>query len=128
MAICRANKYITKGLYRAAKLCTGALHFTSQTKLEQELSWESISHRADFLALTAFHKISTHQVRPLIIKCMPCLKPQNLGTRSQDIYYPFKYHGQIFAKSFFPHITSLYNKLESDIRNEYEVNNFEKKT
>ena len=28
--------------YRAAKLCTGALHFTSQTKLEDDLSWESI--------------------------------------------------------------------------------------
>ena len=29
--------------YRAAKLCTGALHFTSQTKLEDDLGWETIA-------------------------------------------------------------------------------------
>ena len=43
--------------YRAAKLCTGALKFTSQAKLEKELAWESISERADFLGLCIFHKI-----------------------------------------------------------------------
>ena len=26
--------------YRAAKLCTGALHFTNQVKLENDLAWE----------------------------------------------------------------------------------------
>ena len=28
--------------YRAAKLCTGALHYTNQTKLELDLGWETI--------------------------------------------------------------------------------------
>ena len=36
--------------YRAAKLCTGALHFTNQVKLENDLAWESIADRAKFLA------------------------------------------------------------------------------
>ena len=37
--------------YRAAKLCTGALHYTSQTKLEYDLGWEPIEARAEFLGL-----------------------------------------------------------------------------
>ena len=40
--------------YRAAKLCTGAMHFTSQSKLEQDLGWESISDRANFLGFCLF--------------------------------------------------------------------------
>ena len=59
--------------YRAAKLVTGALHFSSQVKLEQDLSWETISDRADFLSLCIFHKISLHETRPLIRSCMPKL-------------------------------------------------------
>ena len=35
--------------YRAAKICTGALHFSSQSKLEEDLSWETIDNRAKFL-------------------------------------------------------------------------------
>ena len=50
--------------YRAAKLCTGALHFTSQTKLENDLGWETISTRADFLGLSLFQKIHLHRTRP----------------------------------------------------------------
>ena len=43
--------------YRAAKLVTGALHFTSQDKLNTELGWESIKTRIDFLGLCLFQKI-----------------------------------------------------------------------
>ena len=34
--------------YRAAKLCTGTLHLTSQVSLENDLAWESVSGRALF--------------------------------------------------------------------------------
>ena len=37
--------------YRAAKLCTGALHWTSQSKIESELGWESLYERGKFLGL-----------------------------------------------------------------------------
>ena len=59
--------------YRAAKVVTGGLHFSSQDKLEQDLSWETISDRADFLSLCIFHKIALHETRPLIRSCMPQL-------------------------------------------------------
>ena len=109
--------------YRAAKLCTGALHFTSQIKLEQDLAWESLDSRADFLGLTAFHKMSLHKVRPLIRSCMPTLKVAARNTRSNEPYLPFKYFNQNYAKSFFPYITNLYNDLPLSLR-KHDVNDF----
>ena len=59
--------------YRAAKLCAGALHFTSQSKLEADLGWESISDRAKFLGICQFQKFHIRESRPLIYNCMPHL-------------------------------------------------------
>ena len=41
--------------YRAARLVTGALYLTSQAKLENDLSWEPLSKRVDFLSISIFH-------------------------------------------------------------------------
>ena len=106
--------------YRAAKLCTGALHFTSQIKLEQDLSWESVSDRAEFLGLTVFHKIRDFETRPLIKKCMPNLQIKARNTRSTGLYVEHKYQqyqNKTFMTSFFPHFTKIYNKLEPETRN-----------
>ena len=43
--------------YRAAKIVTGAYHFTSKEKLNLELGWETIQCRANMLGLNIFHKI-----------------------------------------------------------------------
>ena len=43
--------------YRAAKLVTGALKYTSKIKLFIELGWESLQTRYDCLGLGLFHKI-----------------------------------------------------------------------
>ena len=59
--------------YRAAKLVTGALHFSSKDKLNLELGWETIQCRADMLGLNIFHKIHLQETRPLIQKYMPKL-------------------------------------------------------
>ena len=73
--------------YRAAKLCTGALHLTSQASLEQDLAWETLADRSLFLGLSLFHKVHLNQTRPLIKKAMPL--PQKVGiTRSSN---SFKY-------------------------------------
>ena len=67
--------------YRAAKLCTGTLHLTSQASLEKDLAWESVGDRALFLGLSLFHKIHINQTRPLIKTAMP--KAKSVGiTRS----------------------------------------------
>ena len=43
--------------YRAAKLCTGALHLTNQSKLEADLGWETLETRANFLGICQFQKL-----------------------------------------------------------------------
>ena len=65
---------LTRVQYRAARLCSGALPFTSQVKLELDMCWESLADRADFLSLTVFHKFVLGLTRPLIKKCMPLPK------------------------------------------------------
>ena len=67
--------------YRAARLCTGALPYTSQIKLELDLAWPPLTQRADFLSLTVFHKISLNLTRPLIRKCMPSFKIKKITNK-----------------------------------------------
>ena len=97
--------------YRAARLVTGALPFTSQVKLEKDLAWPPLSERADFLSLTVFHKITLNLTRPLIKKCMPSIKYNTINTRSSVPYNPFPYKHEICSKTFLPHTTKLYDKL-----------------
>ena len=56
--------------YRAAKLVTGALHFTNREKLNIELGWESFQQRIEFLGLSLFHKIHLFKTHPLIRNCI----------------------------------------------------------
>ena len=56
--------------YRAAKLVTGALHFTSMEKLNIELGWETIKKRIEFLGLSSLHEINLRETRPLIRDCL----------------------------------------------------------
>ena len=106
--------------YRAAKLCTGALHFTNQSKLEDDLGWETISTRADFLGLSLFQKIHLHQTRPLILKCMPQINCARQN-RNTNVYQNFPALGSDFSKSFFPHFTKCFNKLEPKITAEHDL-------
>ena len=103
--------------YRAAKVVTGALHFTSKEKLNLELGWETIQCRADMLGLNIFHKIHLKETRPLIQKCMPKLDIERTNLlRSKGGYLPFINYGDKFWKSFFPHISRLWNTIGLDVQ------------
>ena len=103
--------------YRAAKVVSGALHFTSKEKLNSELGWESINERGDLLSLSIFQKIHLHDTRPLIRNCMPKLDLDNhYGIRSKGGYIPFPFKGDIFNLSFFPNTTKLWNSLPNNIQ------------
>ena len=110
--------------YRAAKLCSGALHFTNREKFNTELGWESIENRAKFLGLSLFHKIKLHETRPLSRKFMPQIDIKIQNTRYHTILKPFPPLGLQFSKSFFPHFTSLWNDLETNLQNEPDLNLF----
>ena len=109
--------------YRAAKLCTGALHFTSQEKLEANLGWESLSTRADFLGLCQFQKFHLHESRPLILNCMPEINFAR-NTRNKQFYRPFPALGEKFSKSFFPRFTKVFNNLDFNLQCEHDLPTF----
>ena len=98
--------------YRAAKLVTGALHFTSCDKLNIELGWETIQKRIDFLGLCLLHKIHLQETRPLVRNCMTKLDcEKKYLTRSKGGYLPHPNHGTYFLRSFFPYMSKLWNNL-----------------
>ena len=98
--------------YRAAKLVTGALHFTSKEKLNLELGWETIKTRIEFLGLSLFHKIHLHETRPLIRNCLSKLDfERKYVLRSKGGYLPYPNYGTKFINSFFPFISKLWNNL-----------------
>ena len=77
--------------YKCAKLTCGALHFTSQIKLNNELGLETIATRADFLSLNTFHKILVGRSRPLVRSCMPTPTPYSEhNTRHRKLFVPYK--------------------------------------
>jgi hypothetical protein len=103
--------------YRAAKIVTGAFHYTSREKLNIELGWETIQKRADILGLNVFHKIHLQETRPLIRKCMPKLDFERQHfLRSKGGYIPFKNYGSYFKTSFFPYISGLWNCLPKQVQ------------
>ena len=98
--------------YRAAKLVTGALHFTSMEKLNIELGWETIKKRTEFLGLSLFHKIHLHETRPLSRTCLSKLDfEKQFVSRSKGGYLPYQNFGTKFLNSFFPFFSKLWNNL-----------------
>ena len=96
--------------YRAAKLVTGALYFTSREKLNVELGWETIKKRIEFLSLTLFHKIHLRETRPLIKTCLTNLDyERNYLLRSKGGYLPYPNYGNAFLNSFSPFMSKKWN-------------------
>ena len=105
--------------YRAARICTGALMFTNQSRLEIDLSWETISERARFLGLSIFHKIHLNLTRPLIKTCMPVLNTYN--TRASGTYKKIPYKSKKYSDSFFPKFSQLWSVLPKSLREERDL-------
>ena len=100
--------------YSAAKLVTGALHHTSREKLNNELGWESIKTRIDFLGLSMFHKIHLQETRPLVRSCLTKLDFEKKHlTRSKGGYSPYPNYGVKYLSTFFPYISKLWNNLDT---------------
>jgi hypothetical protein len=85
--------------YRGAQIITGALPFTSQSKLESDLALETFDDRYKFLGLTIFHKIHLGLTRPLIQTCMPQINTNN--TRGAGCYILPRFTRISYKNSFF---------------------------
>ena len=103
--------------YRAAKIVTGAYHYTSRNKLNIELGWETIEKRSDILSLNMFQKIHLNETRPLIKNCMPKLDIQREHSlRSKGGYVPFKNYGSKFKNSFFPYTSGIWINIPKEVQ------------
>ena len=103
--------------YRAAKVVTGALNFTSKERLFVELGWETIADRTKFLCLCFFHKIHVHETRPLIRTCLTKLDwEKKYVLRSKGGYLPYPFFNQKFLNSFFPFISKQWNNLPNSTK------------
>ena len=113
--------------YSAAKLTTGALHFTNQNKLYNELGWESLLSRYKILGLSLFHKIHLHLTRPLIRNCLPEVSVNPHNTRSKSNYSHFTPMGVQFTKSFFPFFSRLWSSLDHVLKADQDLSLFKDK-
>ena len=95
--------------YRAAKIATGALHHSSKIKLNNDLGWESIKTRIDFLGLSLFHKINLGETRPLLTTFLP-QRNERIGRQLGD-YKKLPNYGVKFSNSFFPYFSQKWNTL-----------------
>ena len=103
--------------YRAARITTMAMKFTSKQKLYEDLGWECIDKRIEFLSLCLFHKIHIHETRPQIRKCMPPVNIYPNFTRSNKHYGNYPENSSDFTNSFFPKISAKWNNLPFETRN-----------
>ena len=106
--------------YRAAKVVSGALHYTSKEKLNIELGWETISNRYHILGLSLFRKIIHFDTRPLILTYKPDLSPPT-NTRQGPQYKPFPFLNVKMSNSFFPYFTKLWNSLDKSLKSEPDI-------
>ena len=118
---------LNRAQYRSATVVTGALHFSSRIKLDNDLGWESLSARYEFLGLSTFYKIAHNSVRPLIRTFLPQPIVKTYNTRSNDDYKNFPRPNEKFYKSFFPHFTRSWNNLAVDLRNTMNIDEFKEK-
>ena len=102
--------------YKAAKLTTGALHYTSAEKLNIELGWENIKTRANCLGLSIFHKIVTGATRPLIKTCLPEFLPVIDHNIRQRKIFKHILGNVSFLKPFFPYFSKKWENLPHTVR------------
>ena len=102
--------------YRAAKLVTGALHYTNGLKLNIELGWETLQTRFNCLGLGLFHKIHLGHTRPLVKMFMSEIQSQIYNTRVYIHYKQFPYKNKQFASSFYPYFTNKWNNSHKTLK------------
>ena len=100
--------------YRAAKIVTGALKFTSKENLQRELGWENTRKRIEFICLTQFRKIAHWETTPLIRDCLPPLLNQRYPTNRTFEHYPDK--KRVLEDSYFPFAIKRWDALPGSVR------------
>ena len=92
------------------------MHYTSREKVEAELGWQTMKHRADYLGLSLYHKIHFNNTRPLIKNSLPVINTRENDLRSKIVYVEFPFMGTKTEIVFFSYMTRLWNRLQKDVK------------
>ena len=102
--------------YNAVLAITGAIKGTSQQKIYNELSLESLCFKRWFRRLCALYKIKITQL-PSYLYELISKSNHNYNTRNFDHIDPYYCRTDILKYSFFPYTIVEWNKLDANFKN-----------
>ena len=109
--------------YNAALAITGAIKGTSQSKLCNELGFESLKFRCWFWKLCTFYKIKTTGAPEYLFDLIPETNHM-YNTHSSDNVTTFYSRIDVYKYSFFPCTILEWNKLDENIQQSETIKSF----
>ena len=116
------NEKIERIKYNAYLSITGAIKGTSQSKLYNELCFESLKFRRWFRKLCTFYKIRTTGVPEYLFDHIPETN-HIYNTRSSDVT-TFYSRTDVYKYFFFPYTILEWNKLDKNIQQSKTIKSF----
>jgi len=101
--------------YQAGVIVSGCWQHTSQSKLYEELGWESLAERRRFHRLTYYYKIQNNLTPPYLRSYMLSAAPSQSESTNR------------YCNTFFPYCYSEWENLDPEIRNSENINIFKSK-
>ena len=105
---------IESGQYNSSLVITGAIRGTSQEKLYQELSLESLKSRRWLRCMCYIYKLNKTQKQLYVFSLVP---PKLHSLRDPTTYSVMRYRNDYFKNSLIPYEVRELNKLSTEIRN-----------
>ena len=100
------------------------MKFTSRARLYDELGWENISKRIEFLSVYHFHKIHTKNTRSLIRECMPSKANTPHTSKRGELYDLPAIRDKHLDNTFFSVASHAWNRLPSILKVVTNINTF----
>ena len=115
--------------YEAARIVTGLTRSVSIDNLMSEIGWLSLSDRRQFQKLVTMYKIVNGTAPEYLCNLLPPLVTERTiyNLRNAENISIMNRRTEIFAKSFIPSGSLLWNNLPLSIRSETSVNSFKLK-
>lgn len=115
--------------YEAARIVTGLTRSVSIENLMSEIGWLSLYDRRQFQKLVTMYKIVNGIAPEYLCNLLPPLVTERTvyNLRNADNISTMNRRTEIFAKSFIPSGSLLWNNLPLQIRSETSINSFKLK-
>ena len=114
----------------AARIVTGAFAGTANTKLYEELGWQTLAKRRENAKLIIMYKIENNLVPNSLRSAIPGIDNPALpihNTRQGSSLPHFRARTDLFNNSFFPSTVRSWNELPNDIKNSESLSVFKSK-